>query len=174
MFSKELSQKFVRMAELKKQRQKIFDAMEKAEADKGNQTAIKEQMRAKIDKQYNKEEMIPKAIRDAEKAFQTASGNYKKEQEFMRRIQFLKDSVPCIKKFDEAEEKLKAMAIAKKQASVDLPKVKEEMKKLQEEIDELKKNQDVKIETKETFDKQLDSINERRKKMRDERDKLHK
>jgi hypothetical protein len=43
--------------------------MEKAEADKGNQMAIKEQMRSKIDKFYNKEEMIPKAIREAEKAF---------------------------------------------------------------------------------------------------------
>lgn len=38
----------------------------------------------------------------------------------------------------------------------------------------LKKNQDVKTETKESFEKQLDGINERRKKMREERDKLYK
>jgi len=41
--------------------------------------AIKEQNKGKIDPYFNKEEMIPKAIRDAEKTFQTASGNYKKE-----------------------------------------------------------------------------------------------
>ena len=70
--------------------------------------------------------------------------------------------------------KLKAMAAAKKKVSVDLPDIKKQMKQLQDEIDVLKKNQDVKTETKESFDKQLDGINERRKKMRDERDKLFK
>lgn len=35
VFSKELSQKFVQMGELKKKRQTIFNAMEKAEQDKG-------------------------------------------------------------------------------------------------------------------------------------------
>jgi hypothetical protein len=38
----------------------------------------------------------------------------------------------------------------------------------------LKKGQDVKTETKETFDKQLDGINEKRKKVRDDRDKFFK
>lgn len=66
------------------------------------------------------------------------------------------------------------MNAAKKKAAVDLPSVKSQMKQLQDEIDVLKKNQDVKTETKETFDKQLDGINERRKKVRDERDKLFK
>lgn len=174
VFSKELSGKFVRMGELKKQRQEIYNAMDKAEEDKSTHMNIKESMSARIDKYFNKEDMIPKAIRDAEKAFQTSSGNYKKEQEFVRRIEYLKASIPCIKKKEEAEAKLKTMAIAKKEASVGLPAIKGEMKKLQEEIDVLKKNQDVKTETKETFDKQLDTINERRKKMRDERDKLFK
>jgi chromosome segregation ATPase len=66
------------------------------------------------------------------------------------------------------------MNAAKKKVSVDLPEIKKKMKELQDEIDVLKKNQDVKTETKETFDKQLDGINERRKKVRDERDKLFK
>jgi tRNA A58 N-methylase Trm61 len=79
VISKELSQKFVRMGELKKQRNAIFDAQEKAEANKGEQLAIKDGMKARIDKFYNTEESIPKAMREAEKAFQTASGNYKKE-----------------------------------------------------------------------------------------------
>lgn len=86
----------------------------------------------------------------------------------------MKKSIPAIQAYNAAEEKLKAMAEAKKNAGTDLPKIKNEMKKLQAEIDELKKGQDVKIETKESFDKQLDAINEKRKKMRDERDKLYK
>ena len=61
----------------------------------------------------------------------------------------MKASIPCIQKFDAAEEKLKAMNAAKKKAGVDLPRIKDEMKKLQTEIDGLKKNQDVKTETKE-------------------------
>ena len=69
VISKELSQKFMKMSELKKQRQAIYDAQEQAESQKGDQLAIKESMKARIDKFYNQEEMIPKAIREAEKAF---------------------------------------------------------------------------------------------------------
>ena len=132
VFSKELSVKFVRMAELKKERQKIYDEQDNTGGNRTELMAIKDNMRAKIDKFYNKEDMIPKAIRDAEKAFQTTSGTYKLEQEFVRRVSFLKDSVPCIKKYEEADAKLKAMMSHKKNAGTDLPKVKEEMKKLQE------------------------------------------
>ena len=97
-------------------------------------------MKNKIDKQYNKEELIPKALKAAEKAFTTTSGNYQKEQEYLRRVQFLNDSIPCIKKKEEAEAKLKAMNNAKKEAGVNLPKVKSEIKTLQAEIDKLKES----------------------------------
>lgn len=69
VFSKELSQKFVRMAELKKERQKIYDAQEKTEGNKSELMAIKDNMKSRIDTFHNKEEMIPKAIREAEKTF---------------------------------------------------------------------------------------------------------
>jgi len=104
--------------------------MDKVEENKGELQQIKDSMRAKIDKYYNTEELVPKGIKEATKVFQTASGNYKKEQEYLRRIDFLKASVPCIQKFKEADDKLRAMAQAKKKASVDLPSVKAEMKKL--------------------------------------------
>ena len=65
--------------------------------------------------------MIPKAIREAEKAFQTTSGTYKLEQEFVRRVEFLKASIPCIQKYEAADAKLKGMMNAKKGASVGLP-----------------------------------------------------
>ena len=83
--------------------------------------AIKDSMRQRIDKVYNKEEMIPKAIREAEKAFQTTSGTYKLEQEFVRRVEFLKASIPCIKKYEAADTTLKAMMGHKKVAGTGLP-----------------------------------------------------
>jgi len=63
---------------------------------------------------------------------------------------------------------------AKKKAGTGLAAIKNEMKQLQKEIDSIKAQQDAKHESKENFDKQLDEINERRKKLRDTRDKLYK
>lgn len=108
---------------------------------------------ARIDKFYNKEEMIPKAIKEAERTFQTTSGNYKLEQDVIRRVAFLKDSVQYIKEKEKADVELAAINKAKKEAGVELPAIKSEMKKVQEEIDELKKHQTFKFETKESFDK---------------------
>ena len=63
---------------------------------------------------------------------------------------------------------------AKKKAGLGLAQILEEIKTIQAELDDLKKNAEQKQETKESFDKQLDRINEKRKKERDERDKLYK
>jgi hypothetical protein len=57
------------MAELKKEKQKIYDSQDKTTGNKTELMAIRDNMRDKIDKFYNKEEMIPKAIREAEKTF---------------------------------------------------------------------------------------------------------
>jgi len=65
VFSKELSQKFVRMGELKKERQAIYNVQDTGDNSKSELIAIVEQMKIKIDKQYYKEEMIPKAIKEA-------------------------------------------------------------------------------------------------------------
>jgi hypothetical protein len=48
----------------------------------------------------------------------------------LRRVAFLKESIPAIKKRDAADAKLKAMNSAKKEAGVNLPKVKSEIKTL--------------------------------------------
>lgn len=130
VYSKELGEKFQRMKVLIAQRKEIYNKMDQAEGDRSELLNVIEQMKSKIDKQYNKEELIPKALKAAEKNFQTTSGNYQKEQEYLRRVQFLKDSIPCIKKKDTAEAKLKSMSNAKKEAGVDLPKVKSEIKTL--------------------------------------------
>lgn len=65
VFSKELSQKFVRMGELKKERQAIYNVQDTGDNSKSELISIVEQMKIKIDKQYYKEEMIPKAIKEA-------------------------------------------------------------------------------------------------------------
>lgn len=66
------------------------------------------------------------------------------------------------------------MMDAKKKVGQSIGQILEEIKLLQVEVDELRKNAEQKQETKESFDKQLDRINEKRKKERDERDKLYK
>jgi len=48
------------------------------------------------------------------------------------------------------------------------------MNALQKEIDEVKAEQSAKTESRENYDKTLDEINERRKALREKRDKLYK
>ena len=55
------------------------------------------------------------------------------------------------------------MMTAKKKAGLGLAQILEEIKTIQAELDDLKKNAEQKQETKESFDKQLDRINEKRK-----------
>ena len=63
---------------------------------------------------------------------------------------------------------------AKKEANVGMPQIKIAMGILQRTIDELKKTGNQQQDERENFDKSLDDINEKRKKLRDTRDKLYK
>lgn len=61
----------------------------------------------KIDKVYNKEELINKGIKEAEKKLNTSkSSNKTVEQQVIKRIQFLKDSVEHIKKKEIIDAKI--------------------------------------------------------------------
>jgi hypothetical protein len=40
--------------------------------------------------------MIPKAIKEQKKILETTSGGWKKEQEIIKRIKFLEESIPFI------------------------------------------------------------------------------
>ena len=97
-----------------------------------------------------------------------------KERDHIKRLEFLESSVEFIKKRDVVNEKIDTINSAKKAFGTDLPGLKKEITKLQAEIEELKKTQNDKNETKETFDLQLDKINEKRKKERDEKDRHYK
>lgn len=63
---------------------------------------------------------------------------------------------------------------AKKEANVGMPQIKIAINLLQKTIDELKKQGNQQQDERENFDKSLDDINEKRKKLRDNRDKLYK
>lgn len=58
----------------------------------------------KIDKTFNKSELIPKAIKQTQQTLETESGGWKKEQELIKRIAFLKASVPFIERKEEIDK----------------------------------------------------------------------
>ena len=118
--------------------------------------------------------MIPKAIKECQKKLETESGGIKKEELLIKKIKFLKESIPFIERKDEIDALVGQQNKNKKSAGNDLPAMKAEMKKLSAEIDELKKGQGERVETTENYDKVLDRINEKRKKEREEKLKLQK
>lgn len=128
----------------------------------------------KIDKVYNTEELVPKGIKEAEKKLHTSTGGKNLEQTIIKRIQFLKDSIPHTKEKDKIDEMINVQMKAKKEANVGMPQIKIAMGILQRTIDELKKTGNQQQDERENFDKSLDDINEKRKKLRDTRDKLYK
>lgn len=60
--TKDLTAKFNRMKELKKQREEIYANQEAATKDQGKLISERDFLMKKIDKFYNKEELIPKGI----------------------------------------------------------------------------------------------------------------
>ena len=62
----------------------------------------------KIDKAYSTEELVSKAIKEAEKKLHFSAGGKNLEQTILKRIQFLKDSIPHIKEKDKIDEIISA------------------------------------------------------------------
>lgn len=165
---------FQRLAELKKQRKKIYDDQEAVAALAADLAAKKDRLSKKIDKDAQKEEQIPKAVKQTQKALETQTLDGKRERELLAKIKFLKASVEYIRERDVVDEQLRQHTTEKKKIGEDLPKIKKEIKELSEVVDQQKKARDEKQESRETLEKELDKINERRKRARDERDKLYK
>ena len=70
--------------------------------------------------------------------------------------------------------KINAMNAGKKEHGKELGPIKAEVAQLQKEIDDARNTLDSKAELREDFDKQLDRLSDKRKKERDDRDKLFK
>ena len=79
--------------------------------------------------------------------------NQKKEAETIRRIQFLKDSIPHIEKRNELDKLIKEQNAKKREVGKDLGPIIEELKKLHDEIEILKKDINVQQTSREEFDK---------------------
>lgn len=105
---------------------------------------------------------------------ETQTLDAKKERELLVKIKFLEASVEYIRARDVIEDELRQQNTDRKKIGTDLPKIKKEIKELSEVVDKQKKAQEEKQESRETLDKELDKINERRKRARDDRDKLYK
>lgn len=75
--TKELTQKFQKMKELKAERQKIYDAQDEATKDQADLIHERDVLNKKIDRTFNKEEMIAKGIKEAEKKLNTANSSKK-------------------------------------------------------------------------------------------------
>lgn len=72
------------------------------------------------------------------------------------------------------EAQLNHMFTEKKRLNKDLPSIIRESKALQAEVEESRKHQEVKIGNLEDLDKQIEKLNEKRKKDQDEIDALRK
>jgi hypothetical protein len=81
--TKELSNAFAKMKELKKEREVIFKKVDEILAVPKAQKELMERrdfLMKKIDRQYNTEDLVPKGIKEAEKKLNTTSGGKNIEQ----------------------------------------------------------------------------------------------
>ena len=171
--STDINKNFQRLGELKKQRKKIYDEQEAVAAVIGELNARKAGLSKKIDRDAQKEELIPKAIRQTQKALETQTHDSKRERELLARIKFIKASAEFIREYEVVQEDLRVRNEEKKKIGIDLPGIKKEIKALSEIVDVQKKERDEKQESRDSIEKELDKINERRKRARDDRDKLY-
>lgn len=86
----------------------------------------------------------------------------------------IKDSKPHIEKRDTIKEQIYAINTQTKKVKGPIPKILEELKQLQVEIDEFKKHNESKNELLNEFDKNLERISDKKKQHWDEKDKLRK
>lgn len=162
------------MKKLKAERQEIFDAQEKATQGQKDLLDQVDLLKKKIDRQYNTTELVPKGIKEQEKKLATSSGGKAIEAAAIKRIDFLQASLGPIAEKEKLDATIAAQNAAKRAASQGLPAIKKAIGALQAEIDKVKAEQSAKTESKESYDKQLDEINDKRKNLREKRDKLFK
>ena len=105
--SKDINANFQRLAELKKQRKKIYDDQEAVTAGTAELTAKRDRLSKKIDKEAQREDQIPKAVKQTQKALETQTLDGKRERELLARIKFLKASAEFIREREVIDETLR-------------------------------------------------------------------
>lgn len=156
---------------MNKKKKKIYEDQDASQANQGELIKQKELLNKKIHRKWNTIELVPKGIKELKKLLETGTGNFKEEAKHIKDIDFLKESISSIEAKNEIEDKLNQIFKDKKAITKDLPSIIKESKALQTEVDESRKNKEVTIGNLEDLDKQLDRLNEKRKKDQDEIDK---
>lgn len=174
MYSKEIGVKLKEVSELKKKKSEIHNAQDAAIEGQPELTARKTQLMKKIDQEYDTEELIAKGLRRLAKQLERQVNSPKDEALLIRRKQFIKDSMPYILEKDAIDAKIKIQNAKRREVGKELSSIKAEIATIVKEVEEMRKTLDAKSEVRENFDTQLDKINEKRKKERDDRDKLYK
>lgn len=129
---------------MKKQRKKIYDEQDAVASIIADLSAKRERLSKKIDRDAQKEEQIPKAIKQTQKALETQTLDNKRERELIAKIKFIKASVEFIREREVVDEDLRVRNEEKKKIGVDLPKIKKEIKELSEVVEHQKKQRDEK------------------------------
>lgn len=163
-----------RIKQLKRKKEKIHTEAGKYDEEKLDLLRRKDICFKKVDRRYNTEEAVLKGIKELKKTFERSSGTSKEEQEFIKKEKFLKDSLPFIKEQQEIDKRLKFINDDIKSIKKDLPAIFQELKELGEMMDEERKNREEKHENLENLNKQIDRVQEKKKKIFDEIDRLKK
>lgn len=172
--ARSLKEMFSRMGELNKQKKAIYVVQDQIAETQATLTREKEQLSKSIDKRVQKAKDIPKAIKECQKELETTSGGLAKERDLIQRMKILKESIPHIEKRDVIDEKIDEQFRKKKESGRGLPKILQECKAIQAEIDSTKKGQEEKSDALNAFDTQLNRISDKRKQDWDAKDKLRK
>lgn len=124
---------------MKKQRKKIYDEQDSVAAVITQLTTNRDRLSKKIDKDAQKEEQIPKALKQAQKALETQTLDAGRERQLLAKIKFIKASAEFIREREAIDEKLRVRTEEKKKIGTDLPRIKKEIKELSEVVEQQKK-----------------------------------
>ena len=169
-----LKEKFARMKELQAEKKKIYDEVDKITASLGKLKSDQEALSKKIDPKVQSGTDINKTLKSLQKELETQSSDLKLENAIIKRMSLIKESKPHIEKRDTIKEKIYAINTQTKKSKGPIPKILQELKQLQVEIDEFKKHSESKNELLNEFDKNLERISDKKKQHWDEKDKLRK
>ena len=172
--SGDMKEKFERLSQLNKQKKKIYNEMDSIDANKGDLVKQRDAFSKRIDRKWNSSELVPKGLKELKKTFESSSGGRDVEARYIKEKKKLEDSLTVIVQKEAIDAKLNEIIRKSKEIKKNLPAIIQESKALQAEVDSKKKDNAEVVESLDTIDKQIDKLNEKRKKDQDEIDRLRK
>lgn len=166
--------KISRLKQLNTQKDKIHREANKYDDEKLDLTRKLENCRKKIEGKYNTSELVAKGIKDLKKQFESSSGTSREESNYLSKKKKLEESIKFIEDKEVVEAALNKINSTIKDIKKPLKGIYDEVKQLQNEVDEERKDREIKTENIDNLNKQLDRVSEKRKKDFDEIDKMRK